>query len=159
MNTNGNLQAGKINGRYGDGFPRMQGRKLMSSSGIVHSAFRLASAVVLVVLAGIKQLPFADLPSWAVWQCAPAYFASFVRLVVWAFSDHGRAIITASLAFLAVWPFLRGQPWPEAKEVAIAIVVLLVFLVAASVKKEAYNNEQVCAQVKAKLDRPGPAKL
>jgi hypothetical protein len=131
----------------------------MSLSGIAHSAFRMVSAVVLVVLAGIKQLPFVELPSWAALQCDPAYFAGFVRLVSWAFSDSGRAIIAASLAFLAVLPFLRAQPWPEAHEVAIAIVALLIFSFAASVKKEAYHNDKVCTVMKAKLNNPGAAKL
>jgi hypothetical protein len=130
----------------------------MRTSNMIRSGFRLMSAVTLLALAGMKQLPHMDALTWAKWQCGPMLLAALVRAVVWAFSDQGRAVITAAIAVMATLSFLRGHPLPEARELAVAILALLAFLFLVSLSKEADNNHRVCAQITASLGKHEPVK-
>jgi hypothetical protein len=123
----------------------------MRTSEILRSAFRMASAVVLIALASIKQLPLMDTAGWAEWQCGPVVLAGFVRALVWVFSEQGRAIVGATLAILAALPFLRRYRQAEARELMVAILALLVFVFLASVSKESEHNHKICAQMGVSL--------
>ena len=130
----------------------------MSTSQMLQSGFRLVSAITLLALASLKQLPLVDALAGAKWQCEPLLLAGFVRILVWAISDQGRAVIAAAIAVVATLSFLRGHPMPEARELAVAILALLVFLFLVSAKKEADYNHRFCAQVTASLGKHEPAK-
>jgi hypothetical protein len=76
---------------------------------------------------------------------------STVRVVAWAFSEQGRAIVAGTIAAIAVLSLLRSHQLPEARELAVTIVVLLAFLIFAVVRTEAEIDAQKCAQSAASL--------
>jgi hypothetical protein len=95
---------------------------------MLRSAFGLVTVFVLLILAGAKQLQLTEVFPNSKWQCSRSFVTSTFRILIWLLSDEGRAIIAAVITALGTLSLLYRHPIPEARELAITIVLLLAFL-------------------------------
>jgi hypothetical protein len=123
----------------------------MRSPAMLRSVFGLATAFTLLTLAGTKQLQLTEVLAGSQWQCNPSLLVKAFRVLIWMFSDQGRAIIAATIAATAVLSWLYRHSLPEARELAIVIVMLLAFLSFIVIQGEASIDTRNCIQSKANL--------
>ncbi len=126
----------------------------MSTSRMLRSAFRLASAFTLLLLASAKQLPLADLLREPAWTCNTGLAMEVYRALSWVFSGQGRIAVAAIFAGMAALSFLRSASLPEARELCVAVLLLLAFLFFAAIQTETGSSIKACAQLSAHLNGP-----
>ncbi len=126
----------------------------MKTSEMLQSAFRLVSAITLLVLASTKQFPLAEVLKEPAWSCDSGLFIGVFRVLIWVFSDHGRAAIAAAIAGMATLSFLRSHPLAEAREFGVGVFALLAFLFFTAMQTGAGSDSNVCAQLSASLTGP-----
>lgn len=126
----------------------------MSVSKMLQSAFRLASAFTLLLLASAKQLPLADLLREPAWVCNTGLAMEVYRALSWVFSGQGRIAVAVIFAGMATLSFLRSASLPEARELCVAVLMLLAFLFFAAIQTETGGGIKACAQLSAHLAGP-----
>jgi hypothetical protein len=129
----------------------------MTTSEMLRSAFRLASAVILLMLASTKQFPLAEVLKEPGWSCDNGLFMNVFRALIWVFSDQGRAAIAATIAGMATLSFLRRHPLVEAREFGVGVLALLAFLFFTAMQTGAGGNSKACAHLSISLTATGHA--
>jgi hypothetical protein len=126
----------------------------MRTSEMLRSAFRLASAIILLILASTKQFPLAEVLKEPGWSCDAGIFMSVFRALIWVFSDQGRAAIAAVIAGMATLSFLRTHPLVEAREFGVGVLALLAFLFFTAMQAGTGSGPKACAHLSASLTAP-----
>ncbi len=118
---------------------------------ILRSVFSLASAITLLLLACMHFFPSTEVVADPAIRCNPSPVMALVRVLTWAWSDEGRTVISTTIGAGALLSFLCSLRTPEARELAVAIAMLLAFMLFAVMKAEAGVKQARCVQEKTAL--------
>jgi|GEM_PF-3994609 len=124
----------------------------MQKYSMFKSTLSLGSAIALLLLASIH-FPLKEILSHSTLQCTHSPVTGLVRVLTWALTEQGQAIITAVIGGGAIMSYLCSHRMREARELGAAILALLIFVVFGVVKTQVRAEPKACAQEKIVMVR------
>ncbi len=115
----------------------------MQSPQILRSLVNLATGLGLLLLASNHSLPSAE-TLFVPQSLCPSELGALIRVIMWAASDVGRGFLSVGIGTSALVSYLCSHKLREARELGVAIAMLLLFLIIAVATTKSGIPDEPC---------------